>query len=30
MVDNYDSDNDKADFFNPEEEIGISGASKVS
>lgn len=30
MVDNYDSDNDKGDFFNPEEEIGISGAEKVN
>jgi hypothetical protein len=28
MVDN-DSDNEKGDFFNPEEEIGISGTSKV-
>jgi hypothetical protein len=29
MVDNYDSDNEKGDFFNPEEEIGISGTTKV-
>ncbi len=28
MVD-YDSDNEKGDFFNPEEEIGISGTAKV-
>jgi hypothetical protein len=28
MVD-VDSDNEKGDFFNPEEEIGISGTTKV-
>ena len=29
MADN-DSDNEKGDFFNPEEEVGISGTVKVN
>jgi hypothetical protein len=30
MVDNNDSDNEKGDFFNPEEEIAIGTSAKVA